>query len=862
MNAKKFGTKGELTEQLAQVLKALWTCQDVSDHSSAFKAVVERYGAQFRSSTQHDAQEFLFWLLDKVHEDLNTASKRKYKSIKNTFGRPDEVLAAETLANHIRCNNSFVQAVFQAQFRSSLTCPRCQKQSNTFDPFHCISVQLPQLTQQSIYVKVIYATQQPKQVKLGLGIPHGSSVIVLRERLVQETNLTAEQIILTEIGDTGFNRILCDSHPLSSVSEIDPIYCIEAPKLNENTPHILLLIANARRNSTADEPTRFGTPFCMQVARDISFVELQKALLKQMKSVLKPEVFAYTSLEEMFKIHLVDPSADPDTYIEPVVEHPLFTEMIDMALSVFPSDAGPAHVKLLLEWPEPDKYFSSLDDHCVDHESVTRLQKQPAEVSSLTLEDCLHHYTKAETLSTEDAWRCPHCQKYLPVVKTLGLWSLPDILVIHFKRFRQQQLRSSPAAKLTTMVEFPLTNFDMSKHLARAAGAASNMSDVCASNGSVEDCSPWKKNSKRGLYSSQCLGIDNRYDLYAVCYHQGDTLETGHYTAACKNPYDHQWYKFDDQKVTPVLSENIQEDIVNNEAYILFYQRRKADSSECSGASSSSSEHWVSRIAAESLNGIATKSSTLKSTISTTAGDTVVEHDEALLVATSSTNNETTSIEPEKPEQSPKAVTPTSQLLPNGEKLNIEQPTKENVTDDETTVLSIIEEKFINQQSVQSPSTNTATITTTTPVTPSSEPIEIKMNGQHSPMYDDCGSDDSRLDEKEDEFRTPVKSFDDDIVMFREKKPKPFCKITWNGKENDRFDFQEIISQQHSSMPNSFLSKMECDAVCMIRGANSCSKDTLLFIDQPSHNFLSESDDMMDNRRSLWVSDKRNPLCH
>lgn len=126
----------------------------MSEHSSAFKAVVERYGAQFRSSTQHDAQEFLFWLLDKVHEDLNTASKRKYKSLKNTFGRPDEVLAAETLANHIRCNNSFVQAVFQAQFRSSLTCPRCQKQSNTFDPFHCISVQLPQLTQQSIYVKV------------------------------------------------------------------------------------------------------------------------------------------------------------------------------------------------------------------------------------------------------------------------------------------------------------------------------------------------------------------------------------------------------------------------------------------------------------------------------------------------------------------------------------------------------------------------------------------------------------------------------------------------------------------------------------------------------------------------------------
>lgn len=43
---------------------------------------MERHGTQYRGNSQHDAQEFLFWLLDKVHEDLNTATKRKYKTIK------------------------------------------------------------------------------------------------------------------------------------------------------------------------------------------------------------------------------------------------------------------------------------------------------------------------------------------------------------------------------------------------------------------------------------------------------------------------------------------------------------------------------------------------------------------------------------------------------------------------------------------------------------------------------------------------------------------------------------------------------------------------------------------------------------
>lgn len=74
-----------------------------------------------------------------------------------TSGRPDEVIAAETLENYRRCNNSFIQSVFQAQYRSSLSCSRCRTQSNTFDPFQCISVQLPQFHKQSIYVTVSFS---------------------------------------------------------------------------------------------------------------------------------------------------------------------------------------------------------------------------------------------------------------------------------------------------------------------------------------------------------------------------------------------------------------------------------------------------------------------------------------------------------------------------------------------------------------------------------------------------------------------------------------------------------------------------------------------------------------------------------
>lgn len=82
LNSKKYGTKGEVTEQLAVLLKSIWSCQYTPEISNQFKVVIEKYGSQYRGSNQHDAQEFLLWLLDKVHEDLNTATKRKYKTIK------------------------------------------------------------------------------------------------------------------------------------------------------------------------------------------------------------------------------------------------------------------------------------------------------------------------------------------------------------------------------------------------------------------------------------------------------------------------------------------------------------------------------------------------------------------------------------------------------------------------------------------------------------------------------------------------------------------------------------------------------------------------------------------------------------
>lgn len=596
-----------------------------------------------------------------------------------------------------------------------------------------------------------------------------------------------------------------------------------------------------------------GSVFCMKLNRDVKFSEFQKALLKQMSSILKPEVFSYsTPISEMFKIHLQEPSADPGTYLEEKFEHPLLTEMIDLALSVQPSDSGPLHIKLSLEWKDPEKFFIDMVDHSVEHESVGEMREKATENNVLSLEQCLDHYTKAEELSAEDAWRCPQCQKYLPVVKTLGLWSLPDILVIHFKRFRQQQFKGSQASKLTTMVNFPLTGFDLSTwHLANGDTGSSSVNSTLSRKA---------KPPKTGTLTKTNLQEDHRYDLYAVCYHQGDTLETGHYTAACKNPYDQQWYKFDDQRVSAIKNEEVSEKIINNEAYMLFYQRRKVgEGSDSSGASTSSTEHWVSKIApAPSVAKVVAKIATDISGDKKEGDD---KEDEIKL-----------EVEAEEVKQPPKVVAEIPPVIEITSALDIEgieaidgDDIPEVISSPSSLEVLVIE----NGQHSDDVSSldETSEIKYEHKVT-----IQVKISSSSPAPPPILDEEDESPDEKVSKDRNS-----NDIAMKRSEESdkieemmsqQTINNLLWNDANNnnsnrhsdvgaitisDLLSMDRIDEISSSSLPKNYMLQ-ECEPISKrIRGVNSCSKDTLLYIDQQG---LLEDDSLLENR-AHWVRKKK-----
>lgn len=107
---------------------------------------------------------------------------------------------------------------------------------------------------------------------------------------------------------------------------------------------------------------------------------------------------------------------------------------------------------------------------------------------------------------------------------------LPETLCIHLKRFRHEYTYTS---KISTKVTFPLVDLDLA---------------------------PFVHSNSRSQVTM--------YDLSGIICHRG-SFGGGHYTAYAINPFDNEWYEFDDSRVTQVEAA----EVMAAEAFVLFYRK-------------------------------------------------------------------------------------------------------------------------------------------------------------------------------------------------------------------------------------------------------------------------------------------------
>ncbi|NXT34052.1 UBP43 hydrolase, partial [Pelecanoides urinatrix] len=435
------GARAEVTHRLAALVRALWTRDYTPQLSAEFKNIVSKHSSQFRGNAQHDALEFLLWLLDRMHEDLGAASPAQQTRVPEEVGGPRQ--GGRTPWLRVGCP-------------SSLTCPHCLKQSNTFDPFLCISLPIPLRQTRALNVTLVLQCERRRFVRVGLAVPLLGTVAELREMVAREGRIPPEQVmggggtghgdtplsgtlrvlgavpqvILAEVSPRGFLRSLGDAEELGAAGEGAALYAFQPPPARHagTAPLLLpaspgatqpggqrLLPAAARSsdclhrgaggrillllcNTAGDGPqlARFGPPLVLREERGVSWEQLQQSILAQLRALLRGEVRAQGA-GALFRIRLAGGSA-PCAYLSPQDPRPLCHPAVDRALQLSGA-GGPPHVKLTVEWDvsTKERLFGNIQEEVVQDAESVRLQQQAhRQQHSCTLDECFQLYTKEE----------------------------------------------------------------------------------------------------------------------------------------------------------------------------------------------------------------------------------------------------------------------------------------------------------------------------------------------------------------------------------------------------------------------------------------------------------------------------------
>ena len=101
---------------------------------------------------------------------------------------------------------------------------------------------------------------------------------------------------------------------------------------------------------------------------------------------------------------------------------------------------------------EPAKRVSNLKPYEILDFKISKENKK----NNLDVLDCFKNFVKLEKLEANNEWFCPHCKKHVRATKKMEIYNAPNILIIHLKRFKNNQ-------KIDSLIDFPIDSLDISE---------------------------------------------------------------------------------------------------------------------------------------------------------------------------------------------------------------------------------------------------------------------------------------------------------------------------------------------------------------------------------------------------------------
>ncbi|CAD8139779.1 unnamed protein product [Paramecium pentaurelia] len=558
------GTKGALATAYAELMKIMWYGNNSAVSAYDLKRVIGKFAPQFYGYGQQDSHEFLSYLLDGLHEDLNKVFNKPIVKEVEIIDETDFEASRIFWNNYILRNQSKIQQLMVGQYKSTLVCPNCHRVSKTFDPYMSLSLPIPSYTLIQLSLYFIYQNEKIP-LKIQLNIKSDQDANYIGQELSKSLNIEKDQMNFILLKDHLIKERIKKKQNVKWIQEQEGqlfVYQIEKEfhQLSDDQIHIDFYYCNKTDRSNFNEQIiTFPRQFVLQKQNKI--IDIYFKIYQQFKHhlILIIQELADQLLNEGVNIQEYCQGA-PQTLEEFINEIKQFkVELYKLVYNGKPMDYMSQDTlenykqKILSIHVILNPLFGRSEiqnlkfQRCKDFNDEQNRQLRKGEY---TLEDCLRSFAKEEVLGKGDEWYCNRCKQHVQATKQMEIYRAPQLLIIHLKRFRSANNRissygsffySNGSQKITTMVHFPkklnLNPFVLSK---------------------VNDNDP----------------IDYNYELYGVDNHFGG-LGGGHYTACAYNQLINKWVDYNDSSARITSA-----DVESEAAYVLFY--RRTDSQKCS----------------------------------------------------------------------------------------------------------------------------------------------------------------------------------------------------------------------------------------------------------------------------------------
>ncbi|XP_063220318.1 ubiquitin carboxyl-terminal hydrolase 32 isoform X2 [Bacillus rossius redtenbacheri] len=205
------GMKGHIAKRYGELIQELWSGNYKTVAPLKLRWTIAKYAPRFNGFQQHDSQEFLAFLLDGLHEDLNRVHDKPYIELNDSDGREDEVVAREAWESHVLRNKSIIVDLFHGQLKSKVTCKVCGHESVCFDPFNYLSLPLPMESYIHVHVIVI-RLDGSVPVKYGLRLNVDENHRMLKNALSALCGIPVHQLCIAEVSGAQIKSIPQDGH--------------------------------------------------------------------------------------------------------------------------------------------------------------------------------------------------------------------------------------------------------------------------------------------------------------------------------------------------------------------------------------------------------------------------------------------------------------------------------------------------------------------------------------------------------------------------------------------------------------------------------------------------------------------------